>query len=471
MAEVIPFRGVVYNPDAIGDLSKVVAPACDVISTAELDHLYRLHPKNICRLILNRSEAGEAGDKARHQRAASLFHQWLHEGTLQQDERPAFYVTAVAFPSGGRTATRYGVIANVRLEPFENGIIRPHEKTIPKVSSERLGLMQACHANFSPIFSVFSDRHDIMARLIESVSRRSADMDVVNAEGLRHRLWRITDPDTLGLVCRGMADRRLTIAEGHHRYEAALAYREWLAQKAPDFDEEHPSNFVMMALASLQDPGLVILPVHRLLKQVPALLLETAMSQAEPYFDITSIPAKGDFGRASGRFHEAVANKGDGTRTTIGVYGRGGDFRVLRIRPGVMKRLFGHELDAAMRQLDVTVLTRLVFMQLMHLDASRLDKEKMIGYRTDAVDAVAAVAEGRYDAAFVLNPARMAQVQTVRDAGLIMPRKSTCFYPQDLSGRVLNLLTTNDVEADKHLELNEELLTVLGAAGYRKAEG
>jgi uncharacterized protein (DUF1015 family) len=440
MAEVVPFRGVLYNPEIIPDMADVVAPPYDVISPKELEGYHRRHSNNVIRLILGKSETADQGQSDIHTRAAEYLKQWLAEETLIRDAQPAFYLTSVTFPVGGHKVTRYGIIGNVRLEPFDRGIVLPHERTFSKVKSERLKLMQVCHANFSPIFGLYPDGNGILDQLRVHANSQAPDMDLVDDKGLRHQLWRITDPDAQAHVTNSLMDQCIYIADGHHRYETALNYREWVREKTPDFEEKHPANFVMMSLSSLNDPGMVILPAHRLLKAVSTEERRGLMDQVERYFSVRSFSADAGMESALEAFDAAMAGNEGGN--TIGLYLKDQTaIYTLGLKDGVMQELFGDELPDAVSDLDVTVLTRLLMVELLGFDQARLDDATKIGYVTSSRAAVAAVREDEADMAFILNPTRIEQVQRVAQEGLIMPRKSTYFYPKVISGQVFNLLT------------------------------
>jgi uncharacterized protein (DUF1015 family) len=440
MATVLPFRGLTYNLEKIGDLRTVTTPPYDVISPEEQERAYACHPQNIIRLILGKTADTDTDSDNRYTRAAECCLRWRDEAVLVRDPAPAFYLTATDFTVGDAPLTRWGVIARVRLEPFEKGVVLPHEKTFSKVKSDRLSLMQACHANFSPIFSLFPGGGDLLRDLQAAVSGHPADMDFVDGAGHRQRLWRLTDPAVLERVTDALEPRPLFIADGHHRYETGLAYRDWLAERTPDFSPDHPANFIMMYLAAMEDPGLIIRPAHRLLKSVDGAAADDLLRKARDFFEVTEYPWNGDRDAAEERFFADQGENPD--RTAIGLLA--GDrpaFHLFRIRPGAMAERYGAELSEALRDLDVTVLTRLVFMDLMGFDSARLDDASLIGYTSVAAEGVKAVTEGKYDLAFFLNPTRIEQVQEVARNREIMPRKSTYFYPKVVTGQVIHPLT------------------------------
>ncbi len=440
MAEVVPFKGVLYNPEIISEMADVTAPPYDVISPKEQEGFYQRHPKNVIRLILGKAEATDQGQADIHSRAGEYFRQWMAEQTLIRDAQEAFYLTSVTFTIGDREVTRFGIIGNVRLEPFDRGIVLPHERTFSKVKSERLKLMQVCHTNFSPIFGLYPDGNGVLDLLKAHASSEEPDMDFLDDKGHRHRLWRITDAKTQEHVTDTLADQCIYIADGHHRYETALNYRDWVKENNPDFDKNHPANFVMMSLSSLNDPGMVIFPAHRLLKAVSKDEQKMLMDKVEQYFTVRAFSVKNGVESALTQF-DAALEAGSG-KNTIGLYTADQSaLMVMTLKEGVMKEMFGRELPDALSDLDVTVLTRLLMMELLGFDQARLDDAGKIGYATTSKAAVVAVQDGDADMAFILNPTRMEQVQRVSQEGLIMPRKSTYFYPKVVSGQVFNLLS------------------------------
>ncbi len=336
--------------------------------------------------------------------------------------------------------TRYGLIALVRLEPFDKGVILPHEKTFSKVRSERLELMKACHANFSPIFSLYSDQNGILKALTDAALTNKPDMDVINHKGLRHKLWRVTKPSVLRYVSEAIKERTLFIADGHHRYETALNYREWVKANTPDFTDKHPANFIMMYLCSIEDPGMRILPAHRMFRDVDPLARVDLIQKAQEYFEIIPFPIHaGNNAAIRDKFIATV--KKNGVSNTIGVYMRDcPEYYVFILKPDVMDRLFRNEFADSLRNIDVTVLTRLILMKLLRFDQAMLDDENRIRYSTEATECIDAIDAGKCDITFILNPAKIEQVQQVAGDRLIMPRKATYFYPKVLSGRVLNNL-------------------------------
>lgn len=439
MAEVVPFNGIRYNPELIPDMAAVVAPPYDVISPKEQDGFYERHPNNVIRLILGKAQLGDSAQDNVHSRAGHYFQTWMAEKVLAADVAPAFYLTTVEFSSGAKSYTRFGIIGRVRLEPFEKGIILPHERTFSKVKSERLMLMKACHANFSPIFGLFADGEDSLRRLGAIAASQSPTMDIVDDKGHRQKMWCLTEKQIVAQLASFFSSKRIYIADGHHRYETALNYRNWVKEHTPGFSPDHPANFVMMSLSSMVDAGMIILPAHRLIKDLSAANIEALMQKSGEYFDILPIGLERGLDHAMAEFNTVLTSQTH--LNAIGVYLKKPELlRVMVLKEGVMAKLFHNQLDAVLRDLDVTVLTQLIMMELMGFDQARLDDETKIAYRTTSKDALEAVNAGEADVAFILNPTKIEQVQRVAEKGLIMPRKSTYFYPKVISGQVFNLL-------------------------------
>lgn len=440
MASVNPLRGILFNPLKINSLEAVTAPPYDVISPAEQGALADKHPHNVIRLILDRARETDTEQNNPHTRSAAYFRQWMTQGILKQDDAAALYLTATTYTHAARTFTRHGLIARVGLEPFEKRVILPHEQTFSKVRSERLALIKATHCNFCPIFCLYPDDGGLLNTLQQAVAPTPTSMDFQDDQGHRHRLWRILDPTIHRDVTTAMKARPLYIADGHHRYETALNFRRHLQTTDPSFGDRHPANDVLMYLCSMSDPGLLILPAHRLLKTVAAADIRRALEQSRAYFDMVAYPfTVGNRPEMEQRFLSDCDKDSD--RTCIGIYAhRHPVFHRLTLKSGVIDRLFAQALPASLRTLDVTVLTRVMFMNILGLHPAQMDNHQFIGYVSAADQALQSIDRGDYDAAFILNPTRIEQVRGVADQGLTMPRKSTYFYPKVRSGLVMHSL-------------------------------
>ena len=441
MAEVIPFKGILYNTRKIRNLADVTAPPFDVISEQEQIRFHERHPQNIIRLTLGKITENDTPTDNRYTRAADCLNRWFSDDIMLLDQEPALYLTSMEFLSDGNRVTRYGLIALIRLEPFEKGIVLPHEKTFSKVKSERLELMKACHANLSPIFSLFSDEENrIYNKLKDAIDDKSADIVFTDNAGQKHQLWRITDHSVHQYISDALKDKKIFIADGHHRYETALNYRDWLSARTSNFNGNHPANYVMMYLCSMEDPGLVILPAHRLLNEIPVETRESLIHKTKDYFDIITIPYNDEHHKENLSQFISIL-KSNASKHCIGVCMKDcPELYLLILKPNVMENMFGDELPEVLRNIDVTVLTRLIFMEVLGFDQARLDNERLIAYSSIAEEAIDAVFAGKHDIAFILNPTRIQQVRDIANSGLIMPRKATYFFPKVITGQVMNKL-------------------------------
>ena len=440
MTEIVPLKGILYNTQQIGDLAKVVTPPYDVISPKEQDNFYRSHPNNIVRLILGKTETNDTTENNPHTRASQYFKQWMNDGVLVRDDKPAFYLQSIEFEWNQKQYVRYGLTTVVRIEPFEKGVILPHEKTYSRIKSERLELMKACNINFDPIFALFPDKDNLLAQLNQEIKDQAPDIDFVDHLEQRHCLWRLTDTDLHSYIITSLAPEILFIADGHHRYETALNYRNWLIEKNSFIDPNHPANFVLMYLSSMKDPGLIILPAHRLLKKVSKKMIEDALIRGRNFFDILSFSFETTVReKIQVEFIRQLRDRK--TQNTIGLMHKDlSTFHLLTLKQGVMDSFFKDTIPNALKNLDVTVLTKLIFMELLGFDQKRLDNEQLIGYSSQASNAIDKVVSREYDVVFLLNPTKIEQVHSVALNHLTMPRKSTYFYPKVLSGLVQNTL-------------------------------
>lgn len=439
MPIIIPFRGILYNPDKAPDLKAVITPPYDVISETEQQEYYKMHPQNIIRLVLGKIHPEDTGHDNRYTRAARFFRSWLDKGMLIQDKEPAFYVTEIDYRLDGEIRTRFGFIALVGLERFEKGTILPHEQTFSATRADRLKLMEACRGNFCPIFSLFSDPgNESLGSLRTAVEKLRPDIDFEDLNGQRHRLWRVRSQQVHREIGQRLADRPLYIADGHHRYETALKYRNLIMSRQPALDSGHPCNFVMMYLCSMHDAGLAIRPAHRVLCDVDKAVTEAFVDRVRAYFDIETLGFDSLNRKQIEEEFLARVRAGADSSTTGVALRDCKSFYVLHLKDGVMDRLFGREIPGPLRKLDVTVVTRLLLQEGLDLNGAALDDEQRVMYTSRADKALNAVHSGKCVISIILNATRLDQIQEVSDAGLIMPRKSTYFYPKVMTGLVIN---------------------------------
>jgi uncharacterized protein (DUF1015 family) len=434
MADIRPFRAIRYNTRDPLSVALVTAPPYDCISPAERDELLRTHPHNVVRLILGRPERTDTAARNVYHRAANLLEKWLTGGVLARDARPALYFYQQEFQVEGTSHRRDGFFARVGLEEIGAGRIFPHEETLPGPMEDRLRLLRATRANLSAVFALYPDETNEVAAVFHAAGIGELLAQTVDGAGVVHRLYACTDPATVGRVVGQMADRPLYIADGHHRYGTALAYRQEVREQAGSLPADHPANFVLMMCVSMSDPGLMVLPTHRVLSGLPDLSAARLRAATEEHFAWTEfVGAEATSPRLMD--HLAAADGpafGLWTRDTASAF-------LLRLRDvGVMDRL-APEHSAAWRRLDVAILRRLVLEGLLPKAVAR-PADLALTFVYLAQQAFDAVHEDGADAAFVLRPLPVTALQQVAAAGERMPPKSTYFYPKILSGLVLNPL-------------------------------
>jgi uncharacterized protein (DUF1015 family) len=440
VAIIAPFRGLHYNSAQVPNLREVVTPPYDVIQPAERQAFADRHPYNMVHLILPQAAPGDDLLQNRYTRAAALFRQWQLEEVLVRDPKPAFYYWETDFKHAGRNFTRAGLAALVRLEPLSGGGIRPHEQTFTAVKADRLELLKASQANFSPIFSIFPDPAGRVVSLLKGNLAEPPMMSFEDNLGYFHRLYRVTDAQTVLEVYRAVKEMTLFIADGHHRYETSLNYQKWMKQRYPQAGPEAPFNYTLMYLSNMFDPDLVILMAHRLLggPRLKNLDESWVMGRLKEYFEIVSMPAAHEFGEAYDEFLEQALAEVPAGESAFVLLGFGRKAWRLIMRPGVRQRVLARQMHPALAQLDVAVLNYLIFEKVLGLDAAAQDDQETCKYTSKISEAVATVSQGKARLAFLLNPTRIEQVQEVASAGLIMPRKSTYFYPKVMSGLILS---------------------------------
>ena len=418
MAEVHPLQAVHYDLGMVGELADVVAPPYDVIDDRQRAELAARSPYNVVELDLPRDPAG--GDPYEH--AAELLAHWTNEGILTRDSDRTIWAIEQAYTApDGSLLTRRGFLARVKLAPYGEGI-RPHERTQPGPKEDRLRLTRATRHNLSPIFSLYPGN---AWRHLEPALGGEPWGEVTDADGTTHRVWRIEDPAVHEAIAADLDSEDLLIADGHHRYETSLAYQR-------EVGEGGPADYVLMALVSLEDPGLTVFPTHRL---ISGLADDPAKQEALG----TGLKELFEIEEVSSEQLDPAGIEG------VGVFGYiDSDFkRGFRLRlasnPALDRSLA--ERSEAYRTLDAAILEELVLIGILGMSADDIAAKRGIGYTPSIDDAFAKLDGGDYQAAFILRPTPVEQVREVAAEGETMPPKSTYFFPKLLTGLVFNPLS------------------------------
>lgn len=435
MPEIHAFRGLRYDMGHVGSLSDVIAPPYDVIGADLQDELYKRHPANVIRLILNRDEPGDE-EGERYQRAARFLRNWTQEGVLQTESDPALYVYHQQFDYDGQTFVRRGFMGRVRLEPFGTGNIYPHEETHAAAKADRLLLTKACQTNLSQIFGIYPDSNNETQNALETQIEGVQPLEAVDHLGVIHRLWPVTDVAAIQAASALISGKPMFVADGHHRYETACNYREYLREQGQLTDENHPANFVMTMCVSMNDRGMIVLPTHRLFRGVPPIDSETLRQKLGENFD-SRVAGEG-IDLANMLWSEIELDDDQGQlalycrqdqRWVIATVNETGKGRLAEVAA---------DRSADWRSLGVSVLHRLVIETL--LEQTDLPKPKYVHLVDELIEALDAD-DGDFELAALVMPATLDHIRSVSVSHERMPAKSTYFYPKLLSGLVFNPLS------------------------------
>ena len=421
MAEIRPFRALRFNTEKAGEIGQLVCPPYDIISDEQRKGYLAKNPCNIIRLELPKGENP-------YQTAGETLKQWMEQGILRQDEQESIYIYEEEFTVNGLHTKFKGCIVRVRLEEFSKGIVLPHEETLSKAKEDRFNLMKATNCNFSQIYSLYMDpEHEITNRL-DALSDAAPENELTDSDGVTHRLWIVSDQSEIAAICKAFADKKLYIADGHHRYETALNYRNYCRENKIGSGEE---DYVMMMLVDMEHPGLVVLPTHRLVRDLPQFDKENLLTACREYFDVTE---EEDINSAEAKLKTLY----DDGKKAFAFYCGGSGYTLLVLRDtDALARLLPDK-SAAFQGLDVTVLHTLVLEKIFGIDADNMAKQINLTYVKQFEDAVAAVEKGDAQCAFILNPTKVTEIRDVAAAGEKMPQKSTYFYPKLITGLVMN---------------------------------
>ncbi len=444
MARIYPFRAWRYNPSAVR-LDDVVTQPYDKISPAMQQAYYERSPYNLVRIILGKPELfdAERGENV-YTRAGRDFRAWREQGVLVQEKDPCIFAYSRRFrvPGTDVIKVRRGFIALGKVHDYSEQVVFRHEQTLSKPKSDRLNLLKATHAHFGQIFMLYSDPAGSIEKILYDGSG-PAEAEVTDEYGVLHRLWRVSDPAAIRLLTTAMADKKLIIADGHHRYETALNYsKEHAAEHAATASAwtEHsttqlpqpayPEAAVMMTFDNMDSDGLVILPTHRVVHSLPGFDPAAFARAAEEFFTVEALHAA-----ASSSYIDMLTSQQGPAFVAVTRAGA----VLLRSKTEPIAAALAH-LPERQRQLDLSHLHSIVLDRLLGLDAEKVREQTNLRYLRDAAEAIEQVRRGEADVAFLTNPVTMEQLREVAFAGDVMPQKSTDFFPKLLSGLTIYAL-------------------------------
>ncbi len=433
MKRILPFKALRYNKNVVGNLSAVLAPPYDIISEQMQQKLYSNHPFNVVRLEYGMTNEGDSETDNRYVRSAETLTEWMHSGVLVPDRQPSLYIYGQEFEfPDGRQLFCKGIICLVRLDEFEKGMVLPHEETLSKAKSDRFNLMMECGANFSPVYSLYRDESNSLSPLISDLLKSEADVSIKTDDGVLQKLWQITDSDIISKITDVLEDKPFFIADGHHRYETAINYRNAMREQNPDHTGNELYNYVMMYLADMDDRGLVVCPTHRMVKNVVGYSEQGVISQLEEAFRVEKIFAED----LTDSIRQKLELNSD--MPCFAMHTGKNYYYLLKLRDYLFTDEANKDKSKTLRRLDVTVLHSLIFSKVLGVTDADLRNQTYLSYTRDISEAVKEVQNGAFQCSFILNPTKIGQIKDISLAGEKMPQKSTYFYPKLITGLVMN---------------------------------
>ena len=429
--DVRPFRAYRYNPTRV-DFKKVIAPPYDVISPAKQDHLYGLSPFNVVRLILNKKEPADNAEFNTYSRARDAFNNWIQEQILMRDDNPCFYIYRQSYKApDGKTRERTALLGKIKVEPFEKGLIIPHEKTLKGPRADRMNLIKMIHTNLSPVFGLYKDQGGETYKKIASAAQGKPIFDLVDEDGIGQTLWVVNDPATCKQISESLRDKKIYIADGHHRYETSLEYsqvkraEETVKQKAAPKGAQ-PYDYTLMAFVSFSDPGFMVMPTHRLMIKL-AVPQNQMIEALKTQFTVDEVAADSI---------EKTLDTGKDLPVRIGLVFKDKSYLLTLKDPQAAKKtLAWDKLDVCL-DLNVNILGHLVFAKLLNFPDTAW--EGNLKFEHEAGPAIEAVKKGEAEAAFILKAAPIEMLEKLGEVQERMPQKSTYFYPKLASGIVFH---------------------------------
>lgn len=436
MAVIVPFRGLLYNKKLIKDIEDVVAPPYDVISSKEQQQLYRKSDYNIIRLILNKERTSDTGKQNRYTRSRKLFDNLQKNNILTRDKKPAFYYYTQQYSlTGGEVLKRKGILALLKITDFEDGVVLRHERILSKPFEDRVKLIKECRANFSPIFMIYPDKKNTVNSLLDPFVKKSSHFRYADKDMVYHRLLKVNDEEVILNIKKAFSRKRLIIADGHHRYTASLEYRNYMRKMYPDSPADAPFEYVLVYLTSMEDEGLSVLPIHRVVHSLRSCNKDSVLKKISRYFSIEMLPYNQNQGRET--FFKI---KNDMQKNTFVLYFKSDDrLYLLKGMKDKIREAVSHlNVSPEMGNLDVVILHRIIFENILAISKTAQDKQTNITYIKGNADFADELKKNDYQMAFYMNPLSAVEIYEVVKKSEILPQKSTFFYPKLTSGFVIN---------------------------------
>ncbi|MBE6681060.1 MAG: DUF1015 domain-containing protein [Ruminococcaceae bacterium] len=429
MAEVKAFKALRFTERA-GDISKNVCPPYDIISEEERLDYIKTSENNIIRL------EKPVGDNA-YENAKKLYLEMSDKGIIDCDEKKGIYVYEEEFDALGNRYKIKGIFVRVRLEEFDKKVVLPHEETLSKAKQDRFDLMCSTFCNFSPIYCMYTDEKREISSLVDVMSAGDAEVEFTARDGVIQRIWKCEDESVTDKVEELFKDKQLFIADGHHRYETGLRFRNHLIDKGVIKDRDHDANFIMMFLIDMENSGLVVFPTHRMVTGLENFDLDKALDGMKQYFDVTEI--------AEADVDKALSENADNKANVLAA--PDGKFYLSVMKADAEKKLSEMNPDKSdsYKGLDVTVLHSLILENVLGIDKENMAQQINLKYTRDKDEAIESVKSGKANCSFIINATKVEEIKAVALANEKMPQKSTYFYPKLITGLVMNRLSDKEI--------------------------
>lgn len=424
MAVIKPFRGMRFDTEKAGELKTLCCPPYDIISEEERKEFIKQNEYNVIRL-----ELPKEGEDV-YARAGEVLDMWRSKGILIHEDKPAIYIYEMEFNAYNKRRSVKGMIARVKVEEFSKGVILPHEFTLSKAKTDRFNLMKATNCNFSQIYALYMDSEHTTLKTIDEQSDFDAQYEFTDDDNITHRLWVCTDEAVIAKLIKDFADRKLYIADGHHRYETAVNYRNWCRENGIS-KEGDPQDYQMIYLVDMEHPGLIVFPTHRMVRDLESFDKNRVLKSCEEYFDIEKYTSVGNM-------NTVLTEQYKEGKKAFAFYCGKGEWYLLTLKDIAVMDSVLPELSPASRQLDVSVLHSLVLEKTMGIDKENMANQINLTYTKFFEEAIMKVDKGEFQCSFILNPTRVTEIRDVAAAGEKMPQKSTYFYPKMITGMVMN---------------------------------
>ena len=424
MAVIKPFRGMRFDTEKAGELKTLCCPPYDIISEEERKEFIKQNEYNVIRL-----ELPKEGEDV-YARAGEVLDMWRSKGILIHEDKPAIYIYEMEFNAYNKRRSVKGMIARVKVEEFSKGVILPHEFTLSKAKTDRFNLMKATNCNFSQIYALYMDSEHTTLKTIDEQSDFDAQYEFTDDDNITHRLWVCTDEAVIAKLIKDFADRKLYIADGHHRYETAVNYRNWCRENGIS-KEGDPQDYQMIYLVDMEHPGLIVFPTHRMVRDLESFDKNKVLKSCEEYFDIEKYTSVGNM-------NTVLTKQYKEGKKAFAFYCGKGEWYLLTLKDIAVMDSVLPELSPASRQLDVSVLHSLVLEKTMGIDKENMANQINLTYTKFFEEAIMKVDKGEFQCSFILNPTRVTEIRDVAAAGEKMPQKSTYFYPKMITGMVMN---------------------------------